>query len=375
MLTTRNRLGWSAAYAVLVAASLSLAPEGCAAASDIYVDKPIALANAEDMAAPDKARWVLASIMESADVRSGLYAIGRSSHSTVQIYPVVAVPAGGAVPQESARNVTAACSKEPGAGEYSGHGIAFRANTADTGTIYVVNHGRGATIEIFGITGLQSARAAPRAAWQGCIDLPSGTVGNAVTVTPDGRIYATITPVTKDGMPQPSDVRYWTADAGWKVLAGSDVKIPTGMASTPDGRKIYVSSFFEHKIIEIIVDGPAPFRREVIVPFEPDNLSWAQDGALLVGGLDGTPDEIKRSCHSTSDSRCAFPGFVARIDPDSFAVTCTVGLGVTTTTAVTQVGRFLWFGSSRAPSIWRAAASLLTRCPNRIDVRAGSPRR
>lgn len=368
---SRTRTSWATAWRQFLVCAVALAPVApLAAAPSVHRRAPIALANAEDLVAPEHARWVLASVLASRDVRSALYAVERGSDRAVQLYPASIDPPR-APPR--AGDVAPPCSVEPRAGEFAGHGLAYRARSRDAGTLYVVNHGRGETVEVFDLVGLSTSPRTPRVTWRACIVLPGGTIGNAVTVSPDGRIYATITPLER-GLPRPGDVRYWTPDAGWQVLPNSTVNIPTGLASTPDGRRLYVSSFVDRRISEIGVDGVEPVRRDLEVPFGPDNLGWARDGALLVGGMEGSPVEIMRACESTGDPRCAFPGFVARLDTDAWQVRCIVQLGATTTTTAAQVGAQLWFGSSRSASIWRVDASLLERCPPVLDVRAGRSR-
>lgn len=366
--TTGRGQGWILRVLALLQACHLLCPGGDAVASDAGVLASIAVANAEDIATSEQARWVLASSMASGDVRSALYAIRKSTLRTVRLYPAAGetdLPAPSPVTPSRAVDT---CRAEPRGNEYSGHGMAFRAQSGEAGTLYIVNHGRGETIELFRVSGLRSDRFAPRLAWLGCIPLPPGTVGNAVTVAPDGRLFATIT-LVENGEPKFADVRSWTSGAGWAALPGSSVRIPTGIALAPDGHRLYVSSFVDRIIREVSLDSPGAAAREVAVPFGPDNLSWSRDGALLVGGLDGGIVDIMRACGSTSDPRCAFPGFVARIDPVPLTISCTVGLGNTTTTSAAHVDGTLWLGSSRAKRIWRTTFDVLARCPTQIDVR------
>lgn len=366
--TTGRGQGWILRVLALLQACHLLCPGGDAVASDAGVLASIAVANAEDIATSEQARWVLASSMASGDVRSALYAIRKSTLRTVRLYPAAGetdLPAPSPVTPSRAVDT---CRAEPRGNEYSGHGMAFRAQSGEAGTLYIVNHGRGETIEIFRVSRLRSNRAPPRLVWLGCVPLPPGTVGNAVTVTPDGQLFATITPV-ENGAPQLAGVRSWTSSEGWSAVPGSSLRIPTGIALAPDGHRLYVSSFVDRIVREIPLNSPGTTVREVAVPFGPDNLTWTRDGALLVGGLDGGIVDIMRACGATSDPRCAFPGFVARLDPAPFTITCTVGLGDTTTTSATQVDGTLWIGSSRSRRIWRATANVLVRCPHQIDVR------
>ena len=348
-----------------------LPPAGHAAsrpASDMI--KPIALPNAEDMAVLPGGRWLIASSMSSEDVKPGLYAVDTSGARFERLYPGAEAAEPSASPTRASPSAATSCPGELAPGAFSGHGISYRPTSPRGGELYVVNHGARESIEIFDVELTRASGAAPRLRWKTCILAPAGTVGNAVTWTSDGRIYATVTPVV-NGKPQPGDVRYWTASAGWTLVAGSEVQVPAGIVAAQDGHKIYVTSFFGRKVVEIGLGGK-PSRREVPVTFGADNLSLAKDGAILVGGLSGEPGEIMRSCPGSNSPACRFTGHVARIEPRSFHVSCTLELGPTVTTTATEVGNQLWFGSSRAPRIWRAPTAVLKTCPGRIDVGAGT---
>ena len=331
---------------------------------------PISLPNVEDMAVLPGGRWLIVSSMSSDDVKSGLYAVEMGTARFERLYPDGGTADKSLSSMPAATPSGAACPGELAPGAFSGHGISYKPVSVRGGELYVVNHGGRESIEIFDVELPHMARAMPRLRWKGCILAPAGTVGNAVTWTPDGRVYATVTPVV-NGMPQPGDVRFWTPSAGWTHLAGSDVQVPAGIAASPAGDKIYVTSFLDRKVVEVSL-GRFPERREVSVEFGADNVSLAKDGALLVGGLEGDPADIMRSCPGSNSPACRFTGYVARVEPKSFHVTCTLELGPTVTTTATQVGNLLWLGSSRAPRIWRAPVAALKSCPGRIDVGAGT---
>ena len=331
---------------------------------------PIPLRNVEDMAVLPGGRWLIASSMSSDDAKAGLYAVETKTARHHQLYPGNPPADPETSPRPAPDAAQSACTTELAPGEFAGHGISYRPTSARGGELYVVNHGGRESIEIFDVELPGAGRAAPKLKWKSCLLAPAGTVGNAVTWTPDGRIYATITPVL-NGMPQPADIRYWTPAGGWKSLPASEVQVPTGMTAAPDGSKIYVTSFVDRKVIEIAL-GEKPARREVAVTFGADNLSLASDGAILVGGLQGSPAEIMRACTGSQSPACAFTGHVARLDPKSFRITCTLELGPTLTTTATQVGKYLWLGSSLSPKIWRTPATALKSCPGRIDVGAGA---
>lgn len=332
--------------------------------------KPIALPNVEDMAVLPGGRWLIASSMSSEDVKPGLYAVETITARFERLYPGGGTAGKSLSSSTAATSSGAACPGELAPGAFSGHGISYKPVSVHAGELYVVNHGGRESIEIFDVELGRATRAAPKLKWKGCILAPAGTTGNGVTWTPDGRIYATVTPVVND-MPQPGDVRYWTQSDGWTSLPGGEVEVPTGIVAAPDGREIYVTSFLNRKVIEITL-GKIPVRREVSVKFGADNVSVAKDGAILVGGLEGDPADIMRSCPGSNSPACRFTGYVARIEPKSFHITCTLELGPTVTTTATQVGNLLWLGSSRAPRIWRAPVAALKSCPPRIDVGAGT---
>lgn len=327
---------------------------------------PIPLANAEDMVVLPGGDWLLASRMSAEDIPSGLFAVRTIDGGIAQLYPQSTNES--LTPRNDGETAESGCTRELTSQEYSGHGISFLQTSTRGGLLYVVNHGGRESIEIFEVDVPASGQRRPELTWKDCILAPDGTVGNAVAVAENGRIYATVNPV-KDGVPQTGNVQVWNPESGWVKVPGTDIDTPTGLALGTNGRVIYVSSFTDRKLVAVAMDGERE-RREAKVPFGADNVSIADDGSLLVGGLDGDPTDIMRSCLRSDSPECRFTGYVARIDPQSFEVSCTLELGPTVTTTATQVGKTLWFGSSRAPFIWRSVASALTSCPGRVDVGA-----
>ncbi|HKX77483.1 MAG TPA: hypothetical protein VJM34_03080 [Novosphingobium sp.] len=359
------------AIVVLLVAFFDVATAS-AQTSRVKATAPIPLPNVEDMVVLPGGHWLIASSMSSDDVEAGLYIVETATARFEQAYPSKPVAKVGLPPKVAQSNVTDPCATELAPAEFSGHGISYQSKTSKHGELYVVNHGARESIEIFDVQLRRTGTAAPTLTWKGCIFAPHGTVGNAVVSTQNGRVYATVTPVV-DGLPRTGNIRYWTPSDGWTALPGSEVNVPTGLMASRDGQKLYVSSFVDRKVIELSLGGN-PARREVAVKFGADNLSVANDGALLVGGLEGNPADIMRLCRTSDGPHCTFTGYLARLDPKSLVVTCTLELGPTVTTTAAQVGPLVWLGSSRAPKIWRTRAAALKTCPGRVDVGAGARR-
>ena len=319
---------------------------------------PIPLANIEDMALLPGGRWLIGSGMKAGAIRSSIYAIDTKTRRFHKIYPARAVSPKAARP--STGNIRrSGCAAEPNPNDFAGHGLSFRQMSAGAGELYVVNHGGRESIEVFEVEVPASPSRPPTLKWRSCILAPPERTGNAVTWGPGGALYATYSAGSLSG-----EVQRWTRDEGWRRVPAGDAPGATGLASTRRGDKLYVSNVRDAKVVEITL-GEKPARREVSLPFRPDNLSWTAEGDLLVAGLERLPLEVMNACRGSYAADCAFKGYVAQVDPRALAATCVRELGPTVTTVATAVGEELWIGSSRSLRILRLPKGVLAQCISR----------
>ena len=230
--------------------------------------------------------------------------------------------------------------------QFSPHGIALGANGK---TLYVVNHGGRESIEVFALDG---AGAKLKARWIGCAVLPEGASGNAVAPLADGGFVATKFYDKRLGafVPQfaahkkTSVIYRWSPKGGWSVIPGGEAIGDNGVLVSPDGAWVYVSGWVDKVIIRLPLKGSGKVTRTP-VDFMPDNLRWAPDGSILIGGQ-ATSIELIVACKR---GLCEPDWAVARLDPKTMAVSYLYWekgndafFGATT---AVQVGDKLWLGT------------------------------
>jgi hypothetical protein len=216
--------------------------------------------------------------------------------------------------------IYAACPGPLDPARLSPHGLALRRTGEGRSLLYVVNHGVRESIEVFAI----DARTPEiRARWIGCVVLPEGASGNAVAPLDDGGFVATKFFDTRQGAEmaqfaarrRTSLVYRWTPGRGFTEIAGGDMVGDNGMVTSKDGAWVYVTSWVEKRVVRLPLQGAGPVA-SVAVDFMPDNLRWAPDGSILIGGQ-ATDIDMLLACKR---ARCPLDWAVARLDPQTMAV-------------------------------------------------------
>ncbi len=216
--------------------------------------------------------------------------------------------------------IYAACPAPLDPAKFSPHGLALKRTGDGQSLLYVVNHGGRESIEMFAI----DARTADiRARWLGCVVLPEGASGNAVAPMDDGGFVATKFFDTREGPERPqflarrhtSAVYRWSPGKGLSLLPGGEMVGDNGMVVSKDGAWVYVTSWVEKRVVRLPLRGSAPVL-SATVDFMPDNLRWAPDGSILIGGQ-ATDIEMLIACKHT---RCPADWGIARLDPQTMAV-------------------------------------------------------
>ena len=277
----------SAARLLALSSALAIMA-GCAEeappADDVATSSAVeGIANAEDFATIGDGSWVVASSMAGGDRTSGgLYRISAETGEATLVYPL---PAGeGSATGEQAPLLTPECSTQVAADAFAPHGVTVQ-TFAGQETLFVVNHGGRESIELFTIDAPSAGDAAPSLRWAGCIPYPTGGLGNGVTVTPDGTLYTANMgqPIGGETTSQMGgDVLSWTAKDGWGTVADSVMDGPNGIVVSPDSSELFVAAWPGKQVVALNLETGA--RREVDVPFLPDNVKWSDTGMLLVTG-------------------------------------------------------------------------------------------
>jgi sugar lactone lactonase YvrE len=229
--------------------------------------------------------------------------------------------------------------------------------------LVVVNHGGRESLELFTLEGRGSAA---RATWRGCVELPPGTSGNDVVVAPNGDLLVTNylpsllsfwgTVKVLLGM-ETGDVLSWRRDRGWEHLPGSGASGPNGIVVSPDGQWILFAETGTGEIVRLARDSSR--RDEIEIGGAPDNLTWTNDGRVLVASHDSML-AFFTSCSSASS--CPAPWTLFEIDPRSLTARSLLqhdGRRIGTVTTALQVGSDIWLGALLSDRIgrWRGGRS------------------
>ena len=261
---------------------------------------------AEDSVSVPATHWLIASGLAFGTPNT-LKRIDTASGRVEALYPA------GAANRLDARTYPA-CSGPPDADTFSTGGLALRTLGRDRALLYAVHSGGRDSVEAFEI---DSSGAAPTATWVGCIPMPEGTDANAVTVLRDGGIaIASMDDGSADRMARHvagealGSVYEWHARSGLKQLPGVKLRGGNGIVESKDGRSLFVSAWSGGEIVLIRRDGRTP-PRSIKLDYLPDNLKWASDGSMLVGGQRAPVSTIANCTGAT----CIDDWLIAKLDP------------------------------------------------------------
>lgn len=185
------------------------------------------------------------------------------------------------------------CTQPPAPDVFAPHGMASApTEIAGVTRVAVVGHGSREAVELFDLSGSGDA---VRLAWRGCIPLPEGTVGNDVSLAPDGAVvvsnyapalqgWAGLFYTIKSGLGgNTGDVMEWRPGQGWQHLAGSAAPSPNGVLVSPDGATVYYAETGSGRVSRIprtgVPPGGAP--DTVRIGGNPDNLFLSPRGTIL----------------------------------------------------------------------------------------------
>ncbi len=307
------------ALSLLMAAAMLAASRPAAAAGPCnpagkldFVCGPL---NAEDLVQVPGTRWIVASGMDggAAGSHGSLHLVSTQNKSWKTLFP-------GSNPQVKWDKATYTdCPSPPDLGKFSAHGINLRPGNGGNDTLYVVDHGGREAIEVFA---LDSNGAEPSVAWVGCAVMPAHTWPNAVAPVPNGGFVVTDMfdpqdPKAPDRMNAGENtgaVYEWHPHQGFKLVPGTQLSGDNGIEVSRDGKWLYVAGWGNKAVLRVSRGGSGPVERQMIpVGFLADNLRWASDGQLMVGGQD-VPAKQVFSCFQSHNTRCIEPWRIVRWD-------------------------------------------------------------
>lgn len=306
--------------------------------------------NPEDLALLPGGDWLAVSEMSFADGPGALSAWRISDRTKVPLWAdalVAPAPGWGA----------ADCPGAPDPALFKPHGIDLLERRDGTGLL-VVNHGGREAVEFFE---LAVAGGRPTLIWRGCAVAPPETSTNDVAALPggDGFVVSKMSSTPLSGglspglmlkilLGRPTGFVYeWTPAGGWRPIPGSEGVLPNGVEVSADGTRVFAGMTYERSVVALDrADGAN--RREADVAMGSDNLSWADDGRLLVAGGTGSSTSAM-GCRKIASGACGIPFAVAAVDPDTMAVETLVegdgSVGIGMASVAVQVGDRVYIGS------------------------------
>lgn len=294
------------------AAGATAAPAGteaCEARDGLeFLCGPVA---SEDIARIPGTSWLIASGLNVGEP-GHLYLVDTRRGTSALLYPETAV-----APRPDTA-VAEGCPTPPDPARLSTDGLALRPGQNGQHRLYVSNHGGREAIEWFDV---DARGARPVLRWVGCVPMPAGTLPNAVTPLPDGgflvvSFHDPADPQAWERMARGEDtgrIFEWQPDRGLRELANSRMSGGNGIAVSRDGSEVYASAWSGSRLV--VLSRRDGSRREIPLPFLPDNLHLLDDGTLLVGGQRTTA----RAVAACQGPHCPQPWLIARVDPRSGA--------------------------------------------------------
>jgi hypothetical protein len=203
------------------------------------------------------------------------------------------------------------------------HGISLLKRNDGKIQLYVVNHGRRESIEMFEV---KQTHGELTLVWHGCVlsPLQAATQGyNDVAALPDGGFVATHpttlqTPGTDLFAGQPSGyVSRWVPGRGEIELPDTRRGYPNGVIVSADQRYAYFNAWTAREVHKYDLQESKEVGM-VKLDFMPDNLTWAvgkgtKSGKILAAGIRSPRGE----CPAGSGTPCRQSSMVAEIMADS----------------------------------------------------------
>ena len=198
------------------------------------------------------------------------------------------------------------------------HGESLAKRNNGKWALYVVNHARRESIEMFELT---QTGGRWTLIWRGC------EIGNHpyndVAILPDGGFVGTqpmalLRPGEKitHGTGITGYVAHWAPGEGESEITTTRMRFPNGILVSPDGRYMYVNEFLGGHVLKVdLKDGKRV--GSINVDFLPDNLTWTPQGDMLSAGIKGGPTE---KCPKENSRPCDLSFGIVEINPASMQI-------------------------------------------------------
>jgi hypothetical protein len=290
----------------------------------------------EDLYAIPRTNWIVSSA-----IGGGLHLIDVKQRTSFQLYP----SASAKERLDSTRYPT--CQGPPDAAEkasFSTIGVSMRLGASGVHTLYAIRYPTVSRVHVFD---LDVNADPPSPTWIGCVEAPERILLNSIVPLADGGFLASHF-YERDAYPAAArekavagqitgELLRWHARKGWAKISGSEASGPNGVEVSRNGEWAYVAEWGRSSFFRLSLDGKTPRREAINLDFRPDNVHWAPDGMLLVGGATDTESRI------------------VKIDPLTFKVTELIRLRDTErffhASVAAEVGNEIWLGTARGDRI------------------------
>ena len=321
-----KRIGMAIAAMALAAAVTGCWGEEAVDIGPVEPDEVICgVENVEDLVSLPDSPWIIGSGMGGHFFQSGgLHLINEDDRSAKKLALDLAPGLAPRAPFDQ-------CPGPAAAELFSAHGLGIAASDDGGYTLYVVNHGGRESIEVFDV---RPTDGEPQVKWVGCVLTPDSAASNSVAARPDGSLvmsasgasdepmpsFAEIAELTKAGgeMPPMSPdgaVFTWSRADGWNRVPGSELVGNNGIELSRDGKWAWNNSWPGASVTYLPLDPALGKKREVKLPFKPDNIRWSHDGKLVATGHLASEEEVAQCVLGGSAASCAIDYMAAEIDP------------------------------------------------------------
>ena len=218
--------------------------------------------------------------------------------------------------------------KPPDAAAFAPHGIDLEQRADGRYVLLVVNHGLRESVEMLEVL---EDDAGVTLEWRGCAEGPEQAFFNDVVASRGGGFWVT------HMMPQDSQtsamlksallgadsgfVYAWNQTSGFTVVAGSAGPFPNGIEKSADEKHLFINMYMAGEVRKLNLATAEVVAVAAVA--SPDNVTWSNDGRLLIAShTDGFLELM--ACQDLAQGSCGFAFEIIALDPASMTGTVVV---------------------------------------------------
>lgn len=329
-------------------------PVGVCQSADSGMTPMCGFRNPEDIRAlPDRRTLLVSQVASMSRPGPGQLVFFDTLSQTIR----PAYPVASAASAASAAWGASNCPGAPGK-DFSPLGISVQQRQDGRWQVAATNHGARMSVEMFELTGSAPAYALE---WRGCVPMPASVSLNSVALLRSGgfvashmfdrkapALFGLNTSMLKSQLGIATGYAFeWlpTRAQEFRVLADSHGAFPNGIALSADEGAVFLSLSAANEVIKL--DRASGRRLGALSVASPDNLSWDEQGWLLVASLRG--NRLQHFlCIQHPDEACGLAFRILRIAPDELRAETVFeheGAPMGAATVAEQLGDALYLGS------------------------------